>query len=577
MAAPVIVYSARVRRETPARVLDEVGNALDALGTGAAVRHEDAVDALVEVGVAEAAVVDALSASRDADTAAVRRWREWTMAAGRLVLSTWRGRCDEAVRWRDTLRSELRALRQSELPAVVEPRVPEGYAFYGLYPESFIEATRAFASALHPERAVVIGIRSIGTSLSAVVAAALEESGTSVETCTVRPRGHPFDRHLDLGPELTARLAARKRDWFAVVDEGPGLSGSSFASVAEALAAAGVPDERIVFFPSWDPDPDTLRSERARRRWRSHRRYVAAAESVWPGADGGVPLRDLSAGQWRAAVIGPGRSCPAVHPQHERRKYRRADSGGAVMLKFEGLGSHGRRAWARAQRLADAGFAPRPLRLERGFIAYEWIDGEPLEVGEVDGALLGRIADYAAFLRRECPSGGPAPFADALEMIAVNAREGLGIDCSRAVDRLRDMEGAVASAPAVAVDGRMLAHEWMRTREGRIVKTDGVDHHDDHFWPGPRDVAWDVAGAGVEMDLDSSARDHLASAYAAASGDRSIRDRLPFHRVAYLAYRMGYAALAAETLGPSADGLGFSRLRGTYAARLRADLQGFCP
>ena len=49
----------------------------------------------------------------------------------------------------------------------------------------------------------------------------------------------------------------------------------------------------------------------------------------------------------------------------------------------------------------------------------------------------------------------------------------------------------------VAIDGRMLPHEWLETRMA-IVKADALDHHDDHFFPGCQDIAWDIAGASVE-------------------------------------------------------------------------------
>jgi hypothetical protein len=105
------------------------------------------------------------------------------------------------------------------------------------------------------------------------------------------------------------------------------------------------------------------------------------------------------------------------------------------------------------------------------------------------------------------------------------------------------------------------------------VKTDGVDHHDDHFWPGPRDVAWDLAGAQVELGLGPEAMEFLVAAYAAHSGDASVTARLPLHRTAYLAYRMGYAAMAAEALAHQADGPRFTALRDAYSRGLRRELE----
>ena len=52
-----------------------------------------------------------------------------------------------------------------------------------------------------------------------------------------------------------------------IADEGPGLSGSSFLAVADALADAGVAREHIVVLPSHDPDPSRLCAPDAARRW----------------------------------------------------------------------------------------------------------------------------------------------------------------------------------------------------------------------------------------------------------------------------------------------------------------------
>jgi hypothetical protein len=123
--------------------------------------------------------------------------------------------------------------------------VPEGYAFYALHPALYAAA----AARLPPADWRVIGIRSIGTGLAAVAASALR----APPPVTVRPGGHPFSRELRLAPELKAEWAAHDGS-FAVVDEGPGLSGSSFGAVADALERLGVPRERIAFLPGHGGD-----------------------------------------------------------------------------------------------------------------------------------------------------------------------------------------------------------------------------------------------------------------------------------------------------------------------------------
>ena len=53
----------------------------------------------------------------------------------------------------------------------VTVKIPEGFAFYALYPEQYIVSAQKWARRTEgPSRALVIGVRSIGTTLSAVVA-----------------------------------------------------------------------------------------------------------------------------------------------------------------------------------------------------------------------------------------------------------------------------------------------------------------------------------------------------------------------------------------------------------------------
>ena len=106
--------------------------------------------------------------------------------------------------------------------AIIHDR-PEGYSFYALYPEAYLEA----ASALAGTPVHAIGIRSIGLGLAALIAAACD----GAMPISVRPVGHPFQRELRLSPALQRRLLEGAPDTvYAIADEGPGLSGSSFSA-----------------------------------------------------------------------------------------------------------------------------------------------------------------------------------------------------------------------------------------------------------------------------------------------------------------------------------------------------------
>ncbi|HYC31465.1 MAG TPA: hypothetical protein VEB59_04205, partial [Gemmatimonadales bacterium] len=123
----------------------------------------------------------------------------------------------------------------------------------------------------------------------------------------------------------------------------------------------------------------------------------------------------------------------------------------------------------------------------------------------------------------------------------------------------------------IALDGRMLPHEWLRGPRGHL-KVDALDHHDDHFFPGPRDIAWDLAGTCVEFGLDDSVASELIGRYRRLSRDHTIEARLPAHALAYLAFRTGYAAMSAESLRGSPDGERFRTLTEAYRSRLRGEL-----
>jgi hypothetical protein len=104
----------------------------------------------------------------------------------------------------------------------------------------------------------------------------------------------------------------------------------------------------------------------------------------------------------------------------------------------------------------------------------------------------------------------------------------------------------------------MFPHEWIATDRG-LVKLDALEHHDDHFYPGPHDIAWDAAGTIVEFGLEGDAEDGLVAQIASALGDSHLPARMPFFVAAYLAFRAGYCSLGASALGDTPD-----------AARLRA-------
>jgi hypothetical protein len=322
--------------------------------------------------------------------------------------------------------------------------------------------------------------------------------------------------------------------WFCIVDEGPGLSGSSFASVAAALSNLGIADDRIVFFPGHNPDTTSLLSESARACWGRHRVYVDSCpeSSLIPSG-----ARDLSGGLWRRLT---GCQVP-VQPQHERRKYLHEGK----LWKFAGLGHLGRLRYERGRRLSEAGFIPPVLEFREGFVVSKFADGS------IDGStdVLANVARYLAFLRNEFATERPVRYAEIIEMVRVNT----GLE-------LPERNTLIEEGAVIALDGRMLPHEWVGT-----LKTDSLDHHDDHFFPGCQDIAWDIAGAAIEFGVPEHA---IVNRYLALQQDTTLRRRMPFYRTAYLAYRIGYTEMASRSASESRDRREFGVLKNRYTAVL---------
>src|SRR5436190_8727689 len=113
-----------------------------------------------------------------------------TDVAAKLFLQTLRNEAPDASEF-------LNVLDRIESPAKAVPiKVPEGFAFYALYPEQYEVAARRWSENRRSSTRTVLvaGIRSIGTTLSAVVAETLRTEGWRVRRVTARPRGHPYDR-----------------------------------------------------------------------------------------------------------------------------------------------------------------------------------------------------------------------------------------------------------------------------------------------------------------------------------------------------------------------------------------------
>ena len=444
------------------------------------------------------------------------RWTENNSTASRSVTSM---ASPLASLWESIARIKI----GSDDPISV--KVPEGFAFYALYPEQYIIAALRWAAAHRidtRQRVVVIGIRSIGTTLAAVVTTALRAAGWLAHSFTVRPQGQPFARQVHIDP---AQLAGAT--FGLVVDEGPGISGSSIAATAEALVAAGIPKTRISFLPGHNNEPGSAATETVRGWWRTAPRYVCTLNDVafdsqqLPAAlatttadlfeivNAPSDVTDLGGGSWRNAVYPRSEQWPATCVQFERPKYLcRLRDGRAVLWKFAGLAATSPALVpafeTESERLiARAATCPTPsvLGYAHGFVATRWIDGVPLSQGNLNAGLLALMGRYIAqaSLHHLTQPEQSAAVTRLGDMLYWNTWELAG---TRQAMRTRQWAEPVLavltqSTPPGYGDGHMAPHEWARAPSGQIMKADATGHEIDHTIVGRQSVVWDIAAVTV--------------------------------------------------------------------------------
>ena len=424
------------------------------------------------------------------------------------------------------------AVAEAPVPEQMRVSVPEGFAYYALDPLAYADVVDR--PILSSDTVIVVGIRSIGTTLSAVTAAAVKKRGRAVSRMTVRPGGHAYDRRMQFSVPQLALIQQGLADGadFLVVDEGPGLSGSSFLSVAEALLGAGVPRINITLICGYQPDPERFCCTEGPRRARQFRWAPVAGRQCKPeGAD-----FYIGGGEWRKILFAEEKQWPASWTNFERVKYLSAPhSTEPRLFKFLGLGHYGDEVLDREQLVAEAGFGPSPRRENHGFVSYPRLRGRPMSPRDLNESALCRIAEYCAFRQRNFRQR--VSNLDSLQQMAEHNLAQLHLNVPIKLELQY----------AVVADGRMQPHEWLLLPEGHMLKTDSGSHGDDHFFPGPTDIAWDLAGAIVEWGMDERQAEAFLANYRRASNDDAT-ERIGDYIVAYLAFRSAYCLMAANAM-----------------------------
>lgn len=577
----MLVYGDQSRRESTHAVLYRIGQALrrvPSMPPGIA-RHGELVATFTEAGELAQGVADAEFEARgcDAPSPAQDAAMAMLVAMAQAIRRSWGS--GFAV-LEPVPAGALETLGALPLPDHVLLKQPEGYAFYALYPESYLQA----ASGL-PEDTRVIGIRSIGTGLAALVAAA---AGAS-RPVTVRPVGDPFRRIVEVADDLAAKLVDGSASPFAIADEGPGFSGSSFGAVADFLEERGVAPERIHFFPSHGNDVGPKSDARHRARWRSATRHMVDFDELvlraanpahrlenWVADLTGASeeaLQDLSGGAWRSRHFAEEAEWPPAHVQQERRKFLLRAGGDTWLLKFVGLGREGARKLEIARTLHVAGFAPEPAGYRHGFLVERWLPpAKPLGPDGNRSALIERLAAYIGFRAIAFPMERDrgASLSQLLAMARRNTASGLSEDLAPLLD------GWEAALPAlqdrvrpIITDSRLHAWEWLRSPDGQLLKADALDHHAGHDLVGCQDATWDIAGAVIEFDLSNEEKAELRRGVE-RHAQRPVDARLlAFSELCYTAFQLGHWTLAAEALvGFPAEANRCRAAAETYARKL---------
>jgi len=139
-------------------------------------------------------------------------------------------------------------------------------------------------------------------------------------------------------------------------------------------------------------------------------------------------------------------------------------------------------------------------------------------------ALLDQLARYLRFRMETFPAADEE--GASLDELRQMARRNAGLELPPAAPPRR-----------VHVDGRLHAWEWLQLPGGRVLKTDAVDHSNAHDLIGCQDIAWDIAGAQVELGANGRALCEATGTDPAS---------LDFYVPAYCAFQIGLWTYAGD-------------------------------
>lgn len=428
------------------------------------------------------------------------------------------------------------------------PRVPSCFRSFDQHPDDVTWLVDAFRRR-YPETGVplcVVGVRTSGSYLAPLHAAALRAAGTShVETLTYRP-GRPFLR----SERSVLTATARAGGFVLVVDDPPG-SGTSLATTASAIGRAGVPDGRIVLllslFGAADDVPATLRrwpvviQEWA--EWSVHRRL--AAHSVRPVLAGmagaGVALGEVQPLGWRAPANGRGHVRRRFEVRFSDRRTGKTDWR-QILVEGAGLGYFGRQSIAVADALPA--HVPRVYGFADGLLYRDWLPSRP----SPEPLLVRTVADYVVARQRSLPAssasvrrlGGRDPVWEVAATLLA-AQYGRLSPPVRPVLFEPIMRRLLANDAPTVVDGKTGHRHWLPdpSDAGRLRKVDFYQRAFSHLELTCYDPVFDLAGAAADPP-GAGFESRLRAAYADAGGCPVDGERWLLYRLTHL-WRLGRA------------------------------------
>jgi hydroxymethylpyrimidine pyrophosphatase-like HAD family hydrolase len=302
-------------------------------------------------------------------------------------------RPDEESRRRLGHRTGLLVDGLDALPAGVDEevlRLPACFRGHGLLPADAVRLAADYAPSVEGREVLVLGVRTSGSYLGPLVAAALRASGSRARAASTRP-GQPL---LPADARALAEVLAGGGA-AAVVDDPPN-TGGSLRDSAQLLEAHGAPREGITLLvPLFGEEaPSALaayrRVELPFRRWAVHallepEPVAEVLTSLW-----GEPVSAVE------QVDGQGDDSDGSGGRHHLTRVLRAELGSGrqrrVVVSGAGVGYLGRYS------LAVAAAVPQHVATTYGFrdglVYREWLPGP----ARVPAARAADAADYARYV-----------------------------------------------------------------------------------------------------------------------------------------------------------------------------------